>query len=207
MANTSPLKAGIIFFRMHKTSILFTFLLIAPYIGFVYIVHRHPICWGNSVCNPLTLSQQSIITMGSIVAAVTGWIITSWVSLRNTKRQHTITVLLQSRLSQAYQQRMKDAIAIYPVTPNLTLFQECDLNCPEKKEAIEGIKYLLNYFEFIAVGIKYGDLDEKTLRQSMRGILNTLVTISDIYIKYSIKKYPLVYEHLLWLNNKWRQTN
>lgn len=33
------------------------------------------------------------------------------------------------------------------------------------------LRYLLNYFEFIAVGIRYGDLDEVLLKNTLRSIL------------------------------------
>lgn len=205
MAKQSPLNAGIVFCRIHKTSLFFLFLLTSLFIGFGYILHRHPICWSTSNCTQFSLSQQSLVTLSGIIAAISGWIATSWIALRNAKRQHTMNVLLQSRLSTAYQQRMKDAITIYPATPKLTYVKNLDWEDDTKKDAIEGIKYLLNYFEFITIGIKNGDLDEKTLNQSLSVILNTLVNISDEYIKYAQGKSPEVFKELLWLNDRWQK--
>ncbi len=80
--------------------------------------------------------------------------------------------------------------------------------------ALEGLKYVLNYFEFVAIGIRQGDLDEKTLKMSLRGIVATTTNVADIYIKYARGELTETdgqgsahaYEHLLWLRKRWNRS-
>jgi hypothetical protein len=194
---------------MPNTNYLFSLFVVILYGGLFFLLNYYPICsssCSSSINSPSCLNclnQQNLITVFGIVAAITGWIFTSWVSMRNVKRQHTMNVLLQSRLSQAYQQHMKKVVEIYLGSSGFNPVQINDWDQTEKKEAIEGIKYLLNYFEFIAIGIKSGDLDEGTLRNSMSVILNTLVTMSDEYIKHSKSKSRKIYRFLIPLNKRW----
>jgi hypothetical protein len=156
-------------------------------------------------------TATSWLSLVAILAAVSGWITTSLITLHNARRQHTINVLLQSRLSQAYQQRLRDAISKYPTIKKITKVKDGDWRDPKKWEALEGIKYMLNYFEFVAIGIRQGDLDEKTLKMSLRGIVLTLTQVADAYIKYArgeLKENdgqtsPHSYEHVLWLKARW----
>lgn len=191
---------------MRKSPLLFLAILIALYGGLGYTAYLQ-------YTKELDLNAAHWVGIAGIVAAVTGWITTAWVSLHNVRRQHTVNVLLQSRLSQAYQGRLKDAYSGYPVTPQITYMQEGDWNDPMKLEAIEGIKYLLNYFEFLAIGIRTGDLDERTLRMSLKDILETLTTVASPYIKYVRGELETndgmpsndCYKELLWLKARWKK--
>src|SRR4051812_27171438 len=106
---------------------------------------------GLVVCAELTegffrFNATHWLSLATIVGVVTGWAITSVVTLYNARRQHTIQVLLQSRLSPAYQQRMRDIATVYPTIPAIKKIAVGDWNDPAKLEGLEGIKYLLNYF-------------------------------------------------------------
>lgn len=157
---------------------------------------------------------QKMAFIGTAVA-MAGWIIKSWLSIYIARRQHTINILLQSRLSQAYQARLRDIFECYPQTASKTKIESGDWNDASKAVAIEGVKYILNYFEFVAIGIRTGDLDEKPLKMSLRGIVAHIIETGDLYIKYlrgeTPEKYPkatkAVYEHILWLNDRWKKKN
>ena len=114
-----------------------------------------------------------------------------------------MNILLQSRLSTAYQQKMQEAIKVYPATPKLSKIVLGDWNDPNKISAIEGFKYLLNFFEFMAIGIHAGDLDEKMLRESLKSILITLTYVAEEYIKFVRIDSTFTYERLLWLKKRW----
>lgn len=80
-----------------------------------------------------------------------------------------------------------------------------------KLEGIAGIRYLLNYYEFMAKGIRIGDLDEELLRGTLRGGVVSLYRDTQIYrhfIQVGNKNQHqgpiqlpqrLAYEHLTWL--------
>lgn len=192
---------------MRKYRLAFSFLLLLLYAAFAVAL------WLELTQQTLQLNAAHWVGIAGILAAATGWVVTSMVNLHNARRQHTVNVLLQSRLSQAYQQRLRDVVKAFPVTPKVTPIKAGDWDVAENLEAIDGVKYLLNYFEFVAVGIRTGDLDEKTLKMSLRGILTTLCDMADIYIRYQRGEldendgYPSKrsYEHMLWLRDRWKR--
>ena len=192
---------------MRKYRLAFSFLLLLLYAAFAVAL------WLELTQQTLQLNAAHWVGIAGILAAATGWVVTSMVNLHNARRQHTVNVLLQSRLSQAYQQRLRDVVKAFPVTPKVTPIKAGDWDVAENLEAIDGVKYLLNYFEFVAVGIRTGDLDEKTLKMSLRGILITLCDMADIYIRYQRGEldendgYPSKrsYEHMLWLRDRWKR--
>lgn len=94
--------------------------------------------------------------------------------------------------------------------------------CPLTRAEMEAglvdgsITYILNYLEFIAVGIRSGDLDEWVMRRTIRGMVCNLEVALRIYIQESqkIKNLPprwkvwkprkrKAFEHVSWLAKKW----
>ncbi|MDX6038473.1 DUF4760 domain-containing protein, partial [Acinetobacter baumannii] len=67
----------------------------------------------------------------------------------------------------------------------------------------DAIHYLLNYLEFVATGIRFGDLDETLMRNMMKTIINTNFTFFEEVIKDKQVKAPTVYEHLTVLHKRW----
>lgn len=201
---------------MRKYRLAFIFLLLVLYAAFGTALWLELSPQGLELFpEGLGLNAAHWVGIAGILAAATGWVVTSMVNLHNARRQHTVNVLLQSRLSQAYQQRLRDVVKTFPVTPRVTKLKMGDWDVSENAEAIDGVKYLLNYFEFVAVGIRTGDLDEKTLKMSLRGILITLCDMAEVYIRYQRGEledndgYPSnrSYEHLLWLRARWMRTS
>lgn len=166
---------------------------------------------------PLKLTKPNWLVLVGVVAAVMGWLVSSYITLRNSIKQHTINTLLQSRLSTYYQEQAKII--------NKTFFApEMPLNDPvpldvmldpdeKKREALGAVNYVLNYFEFCAVGIRYGDLDENLMRQTMRGIIRRLCNRMMPYIRYTrgedengkLKQPTTQFEHIKWLLERWEK--
>lgn len=65
------------------------------------------------------------------------------------------------------------------------------------------LRYVLNYFEFLAIGIKRGDFDEDMLNDSLRGILKKNVTMSRMWIVNARKDNENLYMHVVWLHKRW----
>lgn len=53
------------------------------------------------------LKQPQWVVLAGVVAAIAGWIFSAWVTIRNSTKQHTMTILLQSRLSATYMENAK----------------------------------------------------------------------------------------------------
>ncbi|WP_431152245.1 DUF4760 domain-containing protein [Acidovorax facilis] len=146
----------------------------------------------------------------TVVVAIMVWIGTSYVTMRNLVKQHTINTLLQSRLSATY---MENARALNKGFFGkhgelIPLTQEEVINPPAEVN-LQALNYMLNYFEFIAVGIRHGDLDESVMKNSLRGIVCSVFCVAENYIhtRRSDVRDPSkarTYEHLCWLHARWR---
>ena len=163
--------------------------------------------------NPPVLVVQNLLFLIGVVSAITGWVVSSYITLRNSIKQHTINTLLQTRLSATY---MDEAKLI-----NKTFFgPSADkdpaslafLHDQENVAVLSSVDYVLNYLEFLSVGIRHGDLDEKVLRQTMRGIVVRLYE-KVIHYMHEIRDVkdgkagnPQQLEHVTWLYDRWRKT-
>lgn len=146
--------------------------------------------------------QEWVPTVGVLLAA-TGWITSAIVTIRNSVKQHTINTLLQTRLSATYQDyAAKARTGLKGHTPEFPASLD---KIKATDNGLAGTEYLLNYIEFMAVGIRHGDLHEAVLKDSMRGIVTRFTSISQEYIDDCRSKNGLrTYQHLLWLRNRWR---
>ena len=145
------------------------------------------------------------IGLASAAVAMITWMGTSFVALRNSIKQHTITTLLQMRLSATYM-GYADTVSKHFIDYDSRLKK--DLRLPETEKStdkldLNALRYILNYFEFLAIGISRADFDEGMLRSSLRSILRKNVQMSRSYIRDSQELNPFLYEHLAWLHDRW----
>lgn len=149
------------------------------------------------------LKAEHVLATLGVASAICGWLIAGIINLRNSIRQHTISTLLQSRLSATYMKYADDLSRHY------TDYDVRRRSNPALKEmATDGVdilalRYILNYFEFIAIGVKRGDLDDDMLRDSLRSILKKNVSMSRPWIKATQIDSPNTYKNLLWLHDRW----
>lgn len=176
------------------------------------------IAWENGICGdtwfgvtaPVMVANNWLVLFG-VVSGITGWIVSAYITLRNSIKQHTINTMLQSRLSATYMESAKvinknffaPSMANDPPTP--LEYMLSDEHC-EQRAAVD---YVLNYFEFLAVGIRHGDLDRRVLSHTLRGIVVRLYEKKINYLKYMRKDdgvtvgNPTQLEHLTWLYTGW----
>ena len=155
---------------------------------------------------PPSLDTQKWILLITLVSALTGWIITAMVTVRNSIKQHTINALLQSRLSATYMAHA-DVVNRNFIAPDGSLRpllqSELQVQSDATQAKLNSLRYILNYIEFISVGIRYGDLHESLLKSSLRGIVLNAFRFSEAYIKHSQKANSKAYENLVWLRDRW----
>lgn len=137
----------------------------------------------------------------TIYFAVSGWLVNAIVTIRNSVKQHTINTLLQSRLSKTYMDEGDKArTALKPFSPDKIAPAAFIKNHSEKNS----VDYVLNYIEFIAVGMRHGDLHEGVLKDSMRSIVLSFTGICSLYIE-ELRARPnsRTFENLIWLRKRW----
>lgn len=151
-------------------------------------------------------SSNVILILLGTLTAVLGWLFTNRGQDLNSRRSHSIQTLMSSRLSEAYANHSNHATKVYTSLKekhgeayNLSLQDYSELEQLERNAII----YQLNYFEFIAVGIRYGDLDENLIKNTLKSIINTNCVFFQNIIKDKQSKSPSLYEHLTALNKRW----
>lgn len=144
-----------------------------------------------------SLFNLEIDKMLPIVIAITipliVWCMTSAITARNIIKQHSMAVLLQTRTSAEYIKHAEVASKV--------------LDGNQNEESKFSIIYMLNFLEFIAIGIKRCDLDESVLKDAWKGLVKRTVDIHGKGIINDIRTLPNAghtWEHLLWLNRRWQ---
>ena len=84
--------------------------------------------------------------------------------MRNSRKQHTINVLFHTRLSPEFISYVENIKSCFPGESQITVKEIEDNPDANVKEAV---RFLLNYYEFIAVGVRHGDLDIKLIRDCL----------------------------------------
>lgn len=146
----------------------------------------------------------------AVFFASMGWTVTSLVTLRNSVKQHTMNTLLQSRLSATYMEHVKNVNSTFfsPHGEIIPLTKDEVLK-PPPGVTLGSLNYLLNYFEFVAVGIRHGDLDEALLKSSLRGMVCSIYCVALSLInarraELGPDRKSRSYENLCWLHERWR---
>jgi hypothetical protein len=146
---------------------------------------------------------QSWAAIIGVYLAAVGWLTSAIVTVRNSVKQHTITTLLQTRLSTTYMDKAMKALDFY-LQSAYSSFNPAPAAVVKASASKNDIEYVLNYFEFLAVGIREGDLHENVLRLSMRGIVVRFTRTSSDYIQALRQDNgPLTFANLLWLYSRW----
>jgi hypothetical protein len=145
------------------------------------------------------------ITFGT---AMIGWSVSFQWNGIHQKKTHTFNILQNSRLSETYQQQLDNMYASYPIgqyIPKADIAAYDNNTCNEKTlKAIRAACYLLNFYEFVASGIKHNDLDDGFLYQNIRGFVNGLIIKTEHLQKSSkYKDQPKAWRQLNELNCVW----
>lgn len=157
-------------------------------------------------------ASLSILVTGVFVGM--GWWIQAINTAANSRRSHTLNIIMASRTSTEYQQQTRASSKLYldcvvpqelaewRSNPNKPEYQHTDVPL-DISDAIHGTVYVLNYFEFLAQGIKYRDLDACLLRECFAGILAGLERRGFHIIVEAQKTDPRTFEGLIRLTKEW----
>ncbi|WP_180162799.1 DUF4760 domain-containing protein [Acinetobacter sp. YH12069] len=157
----------------------------------------------------------ALVTALAAIAAVFGWIFTSRVQIINTVRSHSVQVLMNSRNSTVYIDKVDKATVIRrklilerkpkpDEKVQLTVGEFKDLGDAEKS----AVTYLLNFLEFVAIGIRHNNLDEDLIRGSFKSILKSNYILFQKIIEHLRElDNPKIYNQLEMLHKRWDEEN
>jgi hypothetical protein len=166
-------------------------------------------------------SVAAILSSG--LFATLGWIITQRNTRKASRKQHTFNLLLELRKNANFDYHIANIYRMYPPDVRLPIahverrldertdWKKYDGN-PNAKPTlpiIESVLWIANLYEFIAVGILNGDLDEQFMKESYRGMFcryySKVRPIIETYQKVDADGRPTVkvYENIYELFNRW----
>jgi hypothetical protein len=172
------------------------------------------LCYFTLVYQDKYQTGLSILISSSVIAM--GWWIQNINHITNSRKAHTLNIMMQSRMSSAYLERLEAYTQIFKgekfVSEELARLGDLgktdagvefgDLT-REIRDAYEGLRYLLNYYEFLSQGIKAKDLDEYLIRECFCGFMQTLEKKCFYVIKLAQERDKLHFDGLIWLLEKW----
>ena len=125
-----------------------------------------------------------------------GWYVTLYVA----SRSNALSLMFESRLSDVYQSQLRLFSDAVPDGTKVTMEQ---LN--KDDDLFHSVRYLLNYMELISVGIRYGNIAEKTVKEWMAAIFKSLYYRTTLFIAHERERLdsPKIFEHFEHFAKKW----
>lgn len=189
------LRPGV--FRPSRILAVLLFAAIGIFLGFV-IWQLRPLDV------QLKLNPSQWVVAVAAWSAVIGWMTNALVTVRNSVKQHTINTLLQSRLSTAYMTKAEDLNE--DLADGAGGFKVITVEqLAAGDSVIANAIYFLNHFEFIAVGIRQGDLDENLIKESIGGQVRRFFDSAKAVIDKHSESDARTFEHLKWLRARWTE--
>lgn len=163
---------------------------------------------------PGTTKTTALVTMLAAIAAVSGWVFTSRVQIINATKTHAMQALMNSRNSTIYVQRVDEAMAIRQKLKDEKKLGVNDLVIVSKDDYLQlnlaeraSIHYMLNFLEFIAVGVRHNNMDEELIKGSLKTILKNNYLMFQPVIEYVRISSPSNYIEMETLHKRWDEYN
>ncbi len=131
-----------------------------------------------------------------------GWLYAARKARSIARKQHTINVMLQANFNSDFRKALRD------IAPTVRSKQGPPQTTDEAAITLRNAyRFVMNHYEFVASGLRNGDFDELLVRDSERGTILQLYESCETYI-YQIRNSrdrQTSYEHLEWLNDRWKK--
>jgi|GEM_PF-3118666 hypothetical protein len=163
-------------------------------VNIVLVIVKYDFMWLEKLkaANTAKLFTLSI----AISIPVTVWCLTSLITTKNLIKQHSMNVLLQTRTSAEYTKHAQIASAV--------LHSSNEISNEERVSII----YILNFIEFVAIGIKRNDLDEAIFKDAWKGMIARTVEFhgDGIIAEAQLNTNKDIWKHIIWLNKRWQKS-
>lgn len=144
--------------------------------------------------------QPGIAILVAAVLATVGWMFTARRNRTIARKHHTFNVLLTMSFNDVFIEAYE---TLAPAIKNKKLPKSLDGR--SNNDLRNATKIILNHYEFLAAGVRNGDLDEKLLKDSERSMVVHLYEGCGefIYAVRDNRKRQTINEHLEWLAMRW----
>lgn len=184
-----------------------TFLLTAEFRALLHLIPDQPDGEFRILVSLFGIAVSALTAVGGILFAVYSYFRNAKRAEAAQRKQHTINILFQSRLSEHFQKTNSLRKEIFPTDQDIFLddWKAARARDGKPREGAEALQQLLNYYEFLAVGMSQGDLDKDLLHKSIRGIMCNLVDDARYMIAELRENDAKTLEYLASLYEEWRE--
>lgn len=143
-----------------------------------------------------------VATMFGIMFATVGWLYGARRNRNLSRKQHTFNALLQASFNDRYHKELG------VMRPHFRKGVLPDIKKRDEEDTLrDSLVFILNHYEFLAAGIRNGDISEKLLRDSERGTVIKIFEVSHKYIATvrEERNRATHFEHLEWLFVRWKE--
>ena len=143
--------------------------------------------------------SSAIATLIGVVVAIVSLMITLRRQRSLNRTQHTFNALLQTSLNEQYQRHLDRVRPYFRSSKNINDIVESD------GELKTSVNFLLYHYEFLAGGVRYGDLSESFLQSDQGHIIRELYKMTRPHIAQWREKAhnPKLFDQIQWLCNRW----
>ncbi|HHQ6617962.1 TPA: DUF4760 domain-containing protein [Serratia fonticola] len=183
-----------------------------PYFGLIFWVLM---LLGYYVIRYQTAYQTALSVLATGSLAGMGWWIQFITTAASDRRKHTLNVVLSTRTCTEYQTHLRNFTHLWRGNrhvpkelcewrddPDNPKFKNANVS-KEVTDGINGMVYILNFFEFLAQGVKANDLDDKLLRECFCGFLEGLERRAYFILTEAQKRDERFFEGIIYLSKKW----
>jgi hypothetical protein len=151
--------------------------------------------------NPAEVWKFAGLFWGPTLVAI-GWIVTNEVNIRNSRKQHTVNLVMQYFTNV---QRVSDKDVVNGALPYPQVLDASAMNFDDTKDPLlRSVARELNYFDFLASGVLNREIDEQLLRRVFEIIIRHYCLQFAPYIDHWRRKDGSYWKDLLALEQRWR---
>ncbi|WP_460321675.1 DUF4760 domain-containing protein [Pseudomonas ogarae] len=162
--------------------------------------------------------QTSLALFVSSCLLGAGWWVQATISSAAARKAHTVNTIMNQRNSDLFISKNDNLVEVFPRKRTIhPVFNEFLMDPHNKKfkdarfsdvylQAAKDLSYVLNYYEFIAVGVINGDFDEKLMKECFLGIIPGLEKRAFLVIQSAQKiQNEKTFESIVALVDRWSE--
>lgn len=155
---------------------------------------------GLKISHETVFFNDKFVTFLGIALAVIGWVYTLRSQLITNMKNHSIQTIMSSRLSESYNEKFDNIYKILENTKSLSIEHYKSLSSEHKSV----VHYILNYYESVAIGIRYNEFDEDIIKSmALSQVRTTHDTFKEV-IQHLTNDSPTYFQHYRALYERWK---